>query len=521
MRKLSRYCLAEASKLMCFYGSIYLALFATAFAGRFLRDGAPFVDVVLALPAQMALPLTLALPLAMITAMIGTIGRMREDGEIIALQAAGLSPISVVWRLWPLTILVAAMVGYLAHSHMPRASQNWREGLTNLARAGIATKVSRQEPIYQNQSQGMVVTAQSTTGDMLQEVFIWQKDEDDNQLVAYAPQALWINNTLADENGNRLRLAFSDARMWRLSPEADGNALTYGLFSRFINDRLQEAPDRSYKPDALSTPALDQGISHFGYLLASAEDENTSIHTVIKKGLQQLPVPPSNIRSWRNLRRLLSASSEHPARALLSQASRDAIDSGNDLSDTELTQLQMDLDGPINEQILTLPIPEPLSAGHHLNTVLRDYHRGTWSADEQQIAMLRRLFLHYHFPGVFASGLSIHALTEAGKREGDRLHKSLRKELRGMQIQWHLRWVLCASVFGYWLFGCATALSISSRNRLLSMSIGMGIVLLTILPAFAIAKGLRSNLTISPAYILWPPCMILSVLGVMQCWRKR
>ena len=91
MRVLDRACLKESGINFLFYGLGYLGLIAVLICAPLLKQGAPLLAVLGFLPDNLMFISMLALPLAMVTAILATIGRMREDGEITALMAAGVS----------------------------------------------------------------------------------------------------------------------------------------------------------------------------------------------------------------------------------------------------------------------------------------------------------------------------------------------------------------------------------------------------------------------------------------------
>jgi lipopolysaccharide export LptBFGC system permease protein LptF len=147
MRVLDRSCLREAGINFLFYGASYLGLIAVVICAPLLKQGAPLGAVLGFLPDNLLFISMLALPLAMVTAQLTTIGRMREDGEITALMAAGVSTTKIVMSLLPLSLLLATWLGFSAHVLLPHVAKRLMEGRAEVLRQATATQVSRRAPI--------------------------------------------------------------------------------------------------------------------------------------------------------------------------------------------------------------------------------------------------------------------------------------------------------------------------------------------------------------------------------------
>ena len=95
-----------------------------------IRGGAPLWDVLLFIPNQLAFPATLVIPLALLSAILSTVSRLREDGELTALMASGISSSRLLIASLPLVLLTMIAVGYLAHVVMPEAYKGFYQGKT-------------------------------------------------------------------------------------------------------------------------------------------------------------------------------------------------------------------------------------------------------------------------------------------------------------------------------------------------------------------------------------------------------
>ena len=56
---------------------------------------------------------------------------------------------------------------------------------------------------------------------------------------------------------------------------------------------------------------------------------------------------------------------------------------------------------------------------------------------------------------------------------------------------------------------------------MVAIFLGLMTVVISILPGFAVVKGLRGRLGINPAWILWSPALLLALSGWWLIWRRR
>src|SRR5688572_27898713 len=102
MRTLARAVLGESIGWFLVYLIAYVALIALALGAPLVRKGAPLDAVALFLVDQFVFLAVVVIPLAMVTAILGVIGRMREEGELTAMMAGGISTWAVGHSLLPL-----------------------------------------------------------------------------------------------------------------------------------------------------------------------------------------------------------------------------------------------------------------------------------------------------------------------------------------------------------------------------------------------------------------------------------
>jgi len=525
-RLLTRRCLFESARLLAFYAAVLLALVSIAVIGPLVEGGAPLGAVLLSLPEQLVFPATLILPLALVTALLATVGRMREDGELIALQAAAISPLRVVVAMLLPALGTALLVGVLAHLVLPPSYQRWREGKTALLQQAVSAKVARQEPIYQQD--GLTLAANGAEGERLAGVFARQRLGNGSDALVYAPAARWVNDETPD--GERaLRLELSQPRLMHHDGTGSLDAeIDAGRFHNLVVDLEDSLPDSGNKPDAKSTAELGDSILQLRATLARAENSDDEIELLADILSGSGPPPPL-------AQRIVDA---QQLRDELAAQQSDGHQYVRSLFDARLRErLRDDSDTLTHEELVRAlePLPRQLSAARSAQSagLPQALHRliGREGLDDAAAERLGRLQLALLLPGHLrndAASSEAQRITQwlSGDEqlpsdEREHLLGKLRKDLRGHELAWQLRWLLPLSCLSYWLVACALGLWLPARTRTVAVCLGLGTVLLTILPAYGIVKSLRAQLIINPGWILWPPLCVATLIGAWLCWKKR
>ena len=237
MTVLSRACLKEAGTNFLFYSTTYLGLIALMFCIPLLKQGAPLLAVLEFLPENLAIISMLALPLAMVTALLGTVGRMREDGEITALMAAGVSTWRIAAALLPLAAGLALGLGLAMHFLLPGIALRLLNDRILLVQQAAPTQVSRHLPLVQEGND--IIAAVGVEGTTLEHLFGVRLTPDANGgfgensgiTVCYAPSARFVTDPQVLGQGKKA--AFELHAAWLLRRDANGgptpNVLTATL----------------------------------------------------------------------------------------------------------------------------------------------------------------------------------------------------------------------------------------------------------------------------------------------------
>jgi len=211
MRVLPRTVLRETLLLSAFYAAVFLGLILVGAAAPLIKQGAPILAVLAFIPEQALLLGMLASPLGMVTAFLACIGRMREDGELTALQAAGVGTWQIAKATLPIALLLAVYMGVAAHVLLPSMTLRLFEGRGQLLRQALAAKVERRTPVWQQDR--LVLAAHAAQDDRLLGLFGVQIDPDGGMAAVFAPEARWTADPGDEGEDPALGLEMRGARM--------------------------------------------------------------------------------------------------------------------------------------------------------------------------------------------------------------------------------------------------------------------------------------------------------------------
>ncbi len=124
---IDRYLIREISKPMLVLSAILVIIFVGASAAEYLADASTGMfftrEVMELIFLRMLITLDLLIPIALYLAVVGGLGRLYADSEIIALEAAGVSQWRILWPVFVLSLACALLVGYLSVVVRPWAHQ--------------------------------------------------------------------------------------------------------------------------------------------------------------------------------------------------------------------------------------------------------------------------------------------------------------------------------------------------------------------------------------------------------------
>lgn len=509
MSLLFRRCLIEGSGLWLVYAFSYLAVTVVAIAAPLIVRGAAPIDVASVLPGQMGLGATMAIPLALVSSVIGTIGRMREDRELMALQATGIPPTASCMALLPLALLSGVLLLWLCHRVTPASMANWRSDVTGLMRLALSQKAQQQKPVYQ--TRGVMLAAASAEGSILKHVF-GRGFINGRQVLGYARSAHWVSvpSEVGEDPG--LRLQFDQVRLIQSGPAQD--TLVYGYLPALVVDPPLPRAMPSYHPDVKPTAEVEVGLEIHERVLAALMEKSSSqrlLHEILIGSVSS--VDQDQVDDWPSLLIKLRHP-EHPLFPHLPPGLKDRILSGP-ADDALRSELVAWLNQDPSLLHRELPWPERWSPQ------LRQLAESAMN-DPDLVVPLARLRLAGTLP-IPVRGPSFDVLRLIGAQIADipapdsykKAASKLRRSLREYQQAWHLRWMLPIAALAYWAGACALAMRLPSRGRLGMVVIGTFMVLTTIVPSLAVVEGLRGRLAFNPGWLLWTPMLLVGGAGLL------
>lgn len=513
---LTRRCVGECLRQLAFYLAAYLALISIAVTAPLIRGGAPLGAVIAFLPDQMALPATLALPLALVTAILVTLGRMRDDGEMIALQAAGISPLRTVLALLPLALVTGLAVGLMAHAVLPESFQRWREGKSALLRQAVATKVARRSFIYED-DRGTALAADDVDGGRLIGLYARHHTEAGDHLMMFAPRARWIASSDRDRDSVSLHLELEGARLLGTERGDDGaTTVTGGAFPSLVLRMEQSNPVWTSKADTKSTATLERDIAAYAKAL-DLLDQSDELPAFLAGILASDPVLRSeDVASWPRLLDRLRDPGDVPLLRSLALELGDLLPAAErDPSARARLRAALAAALPatmaVPSVVAALPPPlRPLAQREKLRPALSRFALDL--AVERSVAPA---------PSTVVVDHALTSWRNRGEHWRRQTRLDLQEDLRVHQMAWHLRWLMAVLPLGYWLFAAGLALALPASNRLFAVCLALGTVLATLLPGVALAKNSEGHLGFDPGWVMWGSLVVLVGGGGWLCWSRR
>jgi len=121
MKKLQLYVLRDTVRALVPAFMTLVVIMAVAFCLQLLNDGLDVVRLRMLLPPLVSYCVPMVLPSAFLTAVIMTFGRLSADNEMLAIRAAGISPLRVIYPVLAVAALLSAVVAYCQFETVPRA----------------------------------------------------------------------------------------------------------------------------------------------------------------------------------------------------------------------------------------------------------------------------------------------------------------------------------------------------------------------------------------------------------------
>jgi lipopolysaccharide export LptBFGC system permease protein LptF len=476
---LDRLVLGEAARLTLLYTLGLQALLLLPLAIPLLREGAPLGALLTLAPLQAAFLAPITLPLGLVAAIVATLTRIREDGELTALRASGCSPLRLAAGLLPLVALVMALDAILVFSAMPASMKMLRQRQTEILGQALSTKVARQEPLFQQRTYALsplpeaqkpikeatTVTGLVADGQHLDGVFILRQEASGQRWVAYAPAGLWARGS-ASAAMHLVTLALDEVRVLGTT----GTPVKDADFAQ-----LHRSADTSASAAAAAVLADVQAR------MAGRNDDTTS-HSA-SSGRQPWPMTAALLPRW-TLRLPLP------------------LGAGGDNLDA------------LSIGALVTEAATRAFAVRQVERILAS----TFAPQEAALAVLAQGAIPGSATATAVQRRSIEL--QLMKRDSGSHLVNARRDQQRVLLALHQRFALPASILLVGLLAVGLGLTVPVRSRLAAVLLGLLGTSLAIFPGMAVVKGVGGHLGVHPALLVWGPLLFLGAVGAWLAWRS-
>jgi lipopolysaccharide export LptBFGC system permease protein LptF len=107
------------------------------------------------------------------------------------------------------------------------------------------------------------------------------------------------------------------------------------------------------------------------------------------------------------------------------------------------------------------------------------------------------------------------------KSDFDDVARKSQRYLRSLERTWHLRFMLPVACISFWAFACGMGFAIGRGSRMVAVCLGVVTVVATLFPAWVLAKEVGERLAIDAAVWVWPPTVVVGLIGAWLLWRHR
>lgn len=202
--------------------------------------------------------LPIAVPIAFLFAVLMGISRLNSEGEILALQASGVSLPQVYYPLGVLSIVVTVLCAYWSLYTVPRGNRAFELMITKVSSEKV---ISQMRPgVFQEGFFGLVVLAEHITPlkNELKKVFIYDEREESHPLAITAKAGLL--RTDAEVGTLTLRLSDGSIYIDQKDPAGPQKKIDFDVYD--INLDLGTAGDgwREYSPPSYNFTQLLQRL---------------------------------------------------------------------------------------------------------------------------------------------------------------------------------------------------------------------------------------------------------------------
>jgi lipopolysaccharide export system permease protein len=217
-----------------------------------------FVDIVQTSYYLLLSFLPIAVPIAFLFSVLMGVSRIQSEGEILALQASGVSLPQIYAPIFFISILVTAICTYWALYTVPKGNRAFELMVT---RIGSEHVISQMKPgIFQEGFFGLVILADEITPvkNELRKVFIFDQREEDQPLTITAKAGLLRSD--AKEGLLTLRLSDGTIYLDQKDPEGPQKKIDFDIYDINLEIGSSGTGWRDYSPPSYNFTQLRQRL---------------------------------------------------------------------------------------------------------------------------------------------------------------------------------------------------------------------------------------------------------------------
>jgi len=205
--------------------------------------------------------LPIAIPIAFLFSVLMGVSRIQSEGEILALQASGVSLPQIYGPVFILSLIVTAVCTYWSLYTVPKGNRAFELMVTKVNSDRV---ISQMKPgVFQEGFFGLVILAEQITPvkNELRKVFIYDQREE-NQPIAITARAGLLRSD-SKEDVLTLRLSDGTVYLQQLDPEGPQKKIDFDVYD--INLELGSAGGawRDYSPPSYNFTQLREKLREF------------------------------------------------------------------------------------------------------------------------------------------------------------------------------------------------------------------------------------------------------------------
>jgi len=203
--------------------------------------------------------LPIAVPIAFLFAVLMGTSRLQSEGEILALQASGISLKQIYAPCFLLATSVTALCTYWALYTVPRGNRAFELMITKVSSEKV---ISQMRPgVFQEGFFGLVILAESITPlkNEMRKVFIYDQREE-NQPVAISAKAGILRSDPHGDHQLTLRLSDGTIYLEQLDPKGPQKKIEFDVYDINLDVGAPGGGWRDYSPPSYNFTQLRQRL---------------------------------------------------------------------------------------------------------------------------------------------------------------------------------------------------------------------------------------------------------------------